>query len=208
MHKLSVLIVDDHPLFREGLRTLLSSVPEMVIIGEAANGREAIEQATFLQPDIVLMDLQMPEVDGIEATQHIAATVPHARVIIVTMFEDTDAIFAAIRAGAYGNILKSSGQDDLFHVMRMVAEGEAIIGPEIARRIISYFPDAPASPSGTSGKDLAKLSDQERRILEMVAQGASVDTIADELSLSLRSVGEYIAGSLSKLHQLNGHSHI
>ena len=129
MEPIRILIADDHTLFRDGLRAVLNSVADAEVVGEAATGDEAIAQAVLLQPDVVLMDVQMPAVNGIEATRRIVRTNPHIGIIIVTMFEDDDSVFSAMRAGARGYVLKGADQSEMLKVIRAVAQGEALFGP-------------------------------------------------------------------------------
>src|SRR5437762_4457156 len=143
MDSLHILIADDHPLFRKGMRTLLTATAGTEVIGEATTGQEVIELAATLQPDVILMDLQMPGINGIEATRQILHTSPHIGVLVLTMFEDDDSVFAAMRAGARGYLLKGADQKEILRAIRSVANGEAIFAPAIAQRLISFF----ASPS-------------------------------------------------------------
>src|SRR5918997_1661168 len=142
-----ILVADDHALFRDGLRALFGSLPDAEVVGEAATGEEAVKRAEELQPDVVLMDIQMPGVNGIEATRRIVSQSPHVGVVVVTMFEDDDSVFAAMRAGAKGYVLKGADQDEILTVIRAVAAGEAHFGPQIARRLMSFFSARPAVPS-------------------------------------------------------------
>ncbi|HEY1348057.1 MAG TPA: response regulator transcription factor [Ktedonobacteraceae bacterium] len=139
MDPLRILIADDHPLFRDGLRILLSSIPDMQVIGEVATGDQALIQARVLQPDIILMDIKMPGMNGIEAARRILQASPHIRVLILTMFEDEDSMFTAIRAGERGYILKGAVQEETLRAVRAVAHGEAIFGAGVAERLIRYF---------------------------------------------------------------------
>ncbi len=134
-----VLIADDHPLFREGMRGRLDRVADVVVVGEAASGDEAVEMARGLEPDIILMDIKMPGLNGIEATREIVRAIPSVGVLVLTMFEDDDSVFAAMRAGAKGYLLKGADKDELLLAIRAVARGEAVFGPGIARRLIQYF---------------------------------------------------------------------
>src|SRR6266699_2389259 len=143
METIRVLIADDHPVFRSGLRTLLASVPETEVVGEVSTGEEAIAQAATLQPDVILMDLHMPGQNGIEATRAILRVSPHIGILVLTMFEDDDSVFAAMLAGARGYLLKGADQAEILRAIRSVANGEAIFAPAIAQRLISFF----ASPS-------------------------------------------------------------
>jgi DNA-binding NarL/FixJ family response regulator len=148
---LRVLIADDHPLFRKGLRALLGAVSDFALVGEAETGQAAVERALALQPDVVLMDLQMPGGSGIEATRQIVAASPLAKVLVVTLFEDDDSVFAALRAGARGYVLKDADEDELIRAVRAVAGGEAIFGPAVAGRVLAFFAaPRPSVPPGSS----------------------------------------------------------
>ena len=170
MDALRVLIADDHPIFRDGMRALLASVPDIEVVGEAATGDEAIAMAAELQPDVVLMDLQMPGIGGIEATRQILHASPHIRVLVVTMFEDDYSVFTAMRAGARGYIVKGAKPDEMLRAVRSVGSGDAIFSPAIAVRLIDFFsaPKPPVPP-----QTFPELSDREREILDLIAQGAS-----------------------------------
>src|SRR5260221_5415667 len=148
METLRVLIADDHPIFRNGMRALLASVPDVEVAGEATSGDEAIAQAAALQPDLILMDLQMPGVGGIEATRRILLASPHIRILVVTMFEDDHSVFAAMRAGARGYVVKGVNPEEMLHAVRAVGSGEAIFSPAIAARLIEFFaaPRPPVPP--------------------------------------------------------------
>jgi DNA-binding NarL/FixJ family response regulator len=196
MESIRVLIADDHPVFRDGLRTLLGSLPEAELVGEAATGEEAVNMAVATQPDVILMDLQMPGINGIEATRRILSTTPHIGVLVVTMFEDDDSVFAAMRAGARGYLLKGADQREILRAVRSVANGEAIFGPAIAQRLISFFANPrPSMPPQT----FPELTDREREILELIAQGHSNTTIADTLVLSQKTVRNHVSNIFSKL---------
>src|SRR5918994_5607114 len=134
-----VLIADDHPLFREGMRGRLDRVTDIEVVGEAASGDEAVEMARRLEPDVILMDIKMPGMNGIEATREILRSIPRVGVLVLTMFEDDDSVFAAMRAGAKGYPLKDSGGEGVVHAIRAVASGEAVFGPGVAERIMGYF---------------------------------------------------------------------
>src|SRR5215469_17022446 len=136
---LRILLVDDHPLVRNGLRALLASVPDTTVVGEAANGEEAIDQAADLQPDIILMDLHMPGLNGVEATRRILQASPHIGILVLTMLEDDSSVFAAMRAGARGYLLKGADQAEVLLAITAVARGEAIFSPQIAKRLMQYF---------------------------------------------------------------------
>jgi DNA-binding NarL/FixJ family response regulator len=196
MKPIRILVADDHALFRDGLRALFLSVPDTEVAGEAATGEEAIARAVDLQPDVVLMDIQMPGVNGIEATRRIVRDSPHIGVIVVTMFEDDDSVFAAMRSGARGYVLKGADQDEILKVIRAVAAGEALFGPEIARRLMSFFSaKEPAAPA----EAFPELTAREREVLDIIAQGRNNQEIAKELYLSPKTVRNHISNIFTKL---------
>ncbi len=196
MEPIRILIADDHPLFRDGLRALLASVPDTEVIGEVATGEDAIAQATALQPDLILMDIQMPGVNGIEATRRILQASPHIGVIVLTMFEDNDSVFAAMRAGARGYILKGADQAEILRAIQAVASGEALFSPAIAKRLMHFF--AAAQPS-TPSSAFAELTEREHEILNLIAQGHNNAEIAERLVLSAKTVRNHISNIFSKL---------
>ena len=196
MEKIRILIADDHPLFRDGLRALLNSVADTEVVGEATSGAEAISIAAALQPDIILMDINMPGVNGIEATRSILQTSPHIGVLVVTMFEDDDSVFAAMRAGARGYLLKGADQAEVLRAIHAVASGEAIFSPAIAHRLMQYF-----SAVSSQMRPLAfpQLTEREREILELIAQGHSNTDIATRLYLSAKTVRNHVSNIFNKL---------
>jgi DNA-binding NarL/FixJ family response regulator len=191
-----VLIVDDHPLFRDGLRGLLESVGDLEVAGEAGSGEEAIALAGALQPDVVLMDLNMPPPDGIEATRRIVADSPRANVLVVTMYEDDESVFAALRAGARGYVLKGASQAETLRAIRAVGNGEAIFGPSIASRVMRYF--ACPQPAATASL-FPELTQRETEILRLIAQGRTNEDIAERLVLSLKTVRNHVSNICGKL---------
>ena len=146
MERIRLVIADDHPFYRQGVRAMLEGESSLEVIGEAATGDEAVAQAAALQPEVILMDLKMPGTNGIEATRRILATSPHMKILVVTMFEDDDSVFAAMRAGARGYVLKDADQDELVRAVTAIARGEAIFSPAIAERLIHYSPPCPQQP--------------------------------------------------------------
>ncbi len=196
MEPIHILIADDHALFRSGLRSLLASVPDTDVVGEASTGQDAIAQAEALQPDVVLMDIQMPGLNGIDATRRIVATSPHIGVIIVTMFEDDDSVFAAMRAGARGYVLKGADQEEMLRTIRAVARGEALFGPAIAARLMTYF----STPRPTvSPQVFPELTDREREVLQLIAAGHNNEVIAHRLVLSPKTVRNHVSNIFNKL---------
>ena len=191
-----LVIADDHPLYRRGMRALLSTVPDMIVVGEADSGTTAARISAELAPDVVLMDLQMPGGSGIQATLEITRNSPSTRVLVVTLFEDDDSVFAALRAGALGYILKDTDDEEMVRAIRAVANGEAIFGPVIATRVLAYFAAGrPAPPPAV----FPSLTDREREILHLVAQGRSNPDIARELSLSPKTVANHVSNIFGKL---------
>ncbi len=193
---LEVLIVDDHPLFRSGMRALLDADPDTVVVGEATSGEEAVAMAARLQPDVVLMDLQMPGTSGIEATRRIVATSPHIRVLVVTMFEDDTSVFTALRAGARGYVLKGANPDEILRAIQLVGSGQAIFSPSVATRLIDFF--GTLQPTALP-QAFPELTEREREILELIAQGRSNTDIAKSLSLSSKTVANYVSNIFGKL---------
>ncbi|MDQ5853285.1 MAG: response regulator transcription factor [Chloroflexota bacterium] len=192
-----VLIADDHQLFRDGLRALLLADPRAEVVGEAATGDAAVAMAASLQPDVILMDLQMPALNGIEATRQIVTASPHIRVLVVTMFSDDQSVFAAMRAGARGYLLKGASHGEMLQAIHAVAAGAAIFSPEIAVRMAAFF--AAMGPSAAPPSLFPELSERERTILEMIAQGRKNAEIAAELVLSEKTVRNHVSNILSKL---------
>ena len=196
MEPLRVLIADDHPLFRHGIREFLNLAAEIQVVGEATSGQEAITQAEALQPDVILMDVNMPGVNGIEATRRILHDSPHIRILVVTMFEDDGTVFAAMRAGGRGYILKDAEKENILRAIQAVANGEAIFSPTIATRLIDFF----ATQASTLPKEIfPSLTEREREILQLIARGRANADIARELSLSSKTVYNYVSNILSKL---------
>lgn len=196
MTPLRILIADDHPLFRKGMRTLLVSMPETEVVGEATTGKETVDRALALQPDIVLMDLQMPEGGGLTAIRSLTSTNPEMRILVVTLFEDDESVFAALKAGARGYVLKDADEDEMIRAIQAVARGEAIFSPAVASRLMDYFTAARTSPHAEAFPD---LTEREREILAMIARGRSNYEIAEELSISLKTVRNHASNIFSKL---------
>ena len=191
-----VLIADDHPLFREGMRGRLDRVADIEVVGEAASGDEAVELAHKLEPDIILMDIKMPGLNGIEATREIQRANPQIGILVLTMFEDDDSVFAAMRAGAKGYLLKDSGGEGVVHAIRAVASGEAVFGPGVAERIIGYFS---APRAAAPQRAFPELTEREEEVLSLVAQGKSYREIARQLFVSLKTVINHVSNILLKL---------
>ena len=192
--RIRIIIADDNGEFREGLRGLLAAQPDLAVVGEAATGEGALALAARLLPDVVLMDLQMPGLNGIEATRRLVASSPHVGVLVVTMFEDDDSVFAAMRAGARGYLLKGARKAETLRAIRAVASGEAIFSPAIARRLVGFF--AAVRPAPTA---FPELTEREREILALIARGQGNQEIADRLSLSLKTIRNHVSSIYGKL---------
>lgn len=190
-----MLIVDDHPMFRYGLASLLGSHPDLQVAGEAQTGREAVTMAVELQPDVVVMDLNLPELDGVEATRRITAAAPHVGVLVLTMLEDDDTVFAAIRAGALGYYLKGAGHEEIVRAIRVVGDRQAVYGPAIADRILAYFSRVPRSATA-----FPQLTEREVEVLRLVAGGLNNAEIARRLALSTKTVRNHVSNIYAKLH--------
>ncbi len=196
MDSIRLYIADDHQLFRDGLRALFLSIDDIDIAGEASDGQTAIDEIAQLQPDVVLMDIQMPGVNGIEATRKISSTSPHIGIIILTMFDDDDSVFAAMRAGARGYILKGADQHEMLRTIRAVSDGEALFGPEIANRLMEFFSGlSPQSPHEV----FPELTEREHEVLELIARGSNNQEIADRLVIANKTVRNHVSNIFSKL---------
>jgi DNA-binding NarL/FixJ family response regulator len=187
-----LLVVDDHPAYRRGLELMLAGADDIAIVGEADTGDKALDQAAALTPDVILMDLRMPGLDGIEATRRLTRSGSTAAVVVLTMFQDDDSVFAAMRAGARGYLLKGAEQDEIVRAIRAVAAGEAIFGPEIAQRVIAHF----TSGSGSTAAAFPSLTDRER---EVDAAGQGNAAIAHHLMISLKTVRNHVSNIFTKL---------
>jgi DNA-binding NarL/FixJ family response regulator len=190
-----LLIADDHPAYRRGLELMLAGGGDIELVGEAATGEDAVALAGSLTPDVILMDLRMPRLDGIEATRRLRRAGSAAAVVVLTMFEDDDSVFAAMRAGARGYLLKGAEQDEIVRAIRAAAAGEAIFGPQIAQRIIAHF----AAGAGSVAAAFPSLTDREREVLDLVAAGKGNATIAHDLMISLKTVRNHVSNIFTKL---------
>jgi len=190
-----VLIADDHPLFRDGLSALVDEGPDTELAGSATTGTEAVDLAIATQPDVVVMDLHMPGLNGIEATRRIVADSPHIAVLVLTMFDDDDSIFSALRAGARGYLLKGADQEQIRAAIRAAANGEIIFGTQLAARMLAYFTAGATAPP----QAFPQLTDREREVLDLVAQGRANAVIAAKLGLSQKTVRNHVSNILTKL---------
>jgi DNA-binding NarL/FixJ family response regulator len=195
-----VLIADDHPIFRFGMRTLLTALPDFTVVGEAVTGEEAVHLTNELLPDLVLMDINMPGLGGIEATARIREQQPHTAILVVTMLDD-ESVFSAMQAGARGYLLKGAEPSETLRAIRAVASGEAIFSPGVAQRLLDYFAHPPEIPPHRDV--LADLSGREREVLTLIAQGLTNAAVAERLVLSPKTVRNYISEIFSKLQVAN-----
>ena len=193
-----ILIVDDHPLMREGMRALVSSYADIEVAGEAADGEEAHRKVLRTKPDVVVMDLHMPGTNGVDATRAILQAAPATRVLVLTMFEDDESVFAAMRAGASGYLIKGAQQEEIILAIRSVAAGQAIFGPTVAKRIIAYFSAAPAT-AVRSAEPFPELTTREREVLDLIAAGRPNNAIARTLVISTKTVSNHISAIFAKL---------
>lgn len=194
---LRVLVVDDHEEFRHSLEVLLGAMDDVEVVGRAGDGRRAVALALDLQPDVVLMDLHMPDLNGVEATARIVQSSPHIAVLVLTMMEDDDSVYAAVRAGARGYLLKGARRSEIRRAIESVGAGEVIFGPGIAERVMTYFRHARSRPTAEAFPD---LTDRERVVLGKIAEGQDNAQIARELGLSVKTVRNHASNIFAKLH--------
>lgn len=195
-----ILLADDHRFFRNGVRVLLETVAGFEVVAETSNGEETVKAALEHKPDLILMDLQMPDMNGIETTRRIVRELPAIGIIIVTMFEDTDSVISAMRAGARGYILKDADEDELIRSIRAVASGEALFGPAIAKRLMNYITDV--SPVANP-QAFPELTEREREVLMQIAKNKTNQEISEVLGLTLKTVRNHVSTILSKLQVLD-----
>jgi DNA-binding NarL/FixJ family response regulator len=194
--RVGVLLADDHPLYRRGLRQLLDSLESVTVLGEVEDGAAAVAAAQELQPDVVVMDLNMPGMDGVEATRRVVAASPHIGVLVVTMHDDDDSVFAAMRAGARGYLLKGADAAEIARAVQAVAGGEAIFGPSVARRVLEWF--AAPRPAAMTAV-FPELTEREHEVLDLIAAGRSNPDIAATLVLSPKTVRNHVSNIFTKL---------
>lgn len=198
MSDIRVVVVDDHQIVRDGLSALLGALDGIEVVGAAADGRDALHVVAETSPDVVVMDIQMPGLDGIEATRFIASRQPDVRVVMLTMNEDDDTVLAAIRAGASGYLLKGSGAEEVRNAVRAAAAGGLVFGAALAGRVASYF--SGVLPTPEKDEPFPDLTERERTVLEMLAAGRSNDAIAGELHVSNKTVRNAVSSIYTKLH--------
>jgi len=199
MNPITILLVDDQPLFREGLRTLLSVQPDLKVVGEAGDGEEAIKLCRTLKPAVVLMDLQMPVLDGVEATRRLHHEQPDSRVIVLTTFDDDEMVFDGLRAGALGYLLKDAPSEKLAEAIRAAARGESFLQPSIAAKVVAEFARLTTKRSPPAQTLIEPLSDREQEILALIATGATNREIGNQLFLAEGTVKNHVTNVLGKL---------
>ena len=189
-----VVLADDHPVVRAGLAALLTSLDGIEVVGVASTGREAVREVITMRPDVAVLDLQMPDLDGFAATRELVRSAPDVAVLVLTMFEDDDSVFAAMRAGARGYLVKGAEQEEIARAIRAVAAGEAIFGPGVARRVLGFFSAPPPA-----AEPFPELTSREREILDLLAAGLSNTAIADRLNLASKTVANNVSTIFTKL---------
>jgi DNA-binding NarL/FixJ family response regulator len=194
VQQIRVLIADDHPVVRRGVAALLSSLDGVEVVGEAANGEDAVREAQLCRPDVVIMDVQMPGLDGIEATRRLARAVPEVFVLMLTMFEDDETVFGAVQAGARGYLLKGAGQAEILAALQSVVAGQLVVGPEVARRLVKRIGVGAVVPQA-----FPELTARELEILDLIAQGKNNTAIAVQLGVAVKTVGNHISAVFAKL---------
>lgn len=192
---LRILLADDHPVVRAGLRALINTIEDLEVVGEAADGEEALRETLLLRPDVVLMDVRMDGVDGVEATRRIRAAVPQTAVLMLTMYDDDATVFTAMQAGARGYLLKGATQAEIVNAVHAVAAGQAIFGPAVAARMLGFFSSPPVAPESP----FPTLTDRERDILDLLAGGRRTALIAEQLFLSPKTVSNHLTSIFAKL---------
>lgn len=196
MEPIRVLVCDDHDPFRQGLQIMLATDPGLAVVGDAVDGQQAVTQAAALQPDVILMDLQMPRLNGLEATRRIVAASPHIRILILTMSDDTATVFHALQAGALGYILKGARKGNIIRSIHNVYHGEVVFGAAVAQHVISHFARVQAD---VRADVFPQLSERESEILNLMARELSNEAIAERLGISLKTVRNYVSNICTKL---------
>ncbi|MFF7599689.1 response regulator [Streptomyces mirabilis] len=194
-----VVLADDQQLIRTALRMVIADIEDVEVVGEAADGEEAVTRTEELRPDVVVMDIRMPGVDGIEATRRITTGAGESRIVVLTTFDDDDYVYGALRAGASGFLVKDMALDDIIGAIRVVAAGDALIAPSVTRRLIQDFTSARSSEPARPRRDLTAITDREREVLTLVGTGLSNTEIAERLFISVATAKTYLTRLLSKL---------
>ncbi|OPG13386.1 response regulator transcription factor [Microbispora sp. GKU 823] len=194
-----ILLADDQPLVRSGLRVLIADHPDLEVVGEAATGAEAVRLVGDLGPDVVVMDIRMPGMDGIEATRRITAGPATTRVLVLTTFDEDDHVYGALRAGASGFVVKDMALDDILAAIRVVAAGDALIAPSVTRRLIADFVRRPGAAPGRSPRPIEGITEREREVLTLVGRGRSNTEIAEDLFITVATAKSHVSRLLTKL---------
>jgi DNA-binding NarL/FixJ family response regulator len=197
--RLTVLVADDHPMYRNGIRAALDDVEDIDVVGEATDGDQAVAAAQSLRPDVVLMDLHMPGTNGIEATRRLVTEMPGVGVLVLTMFDDDESLFAAVRAGARGYLVKGAAQEQIVRAIRAVAGGEVVFGSGVAERVITFFA-ASGRIGSRAGRQFPELTERELEVLELIARGLNNTEIARRLVVSDKTVRNHVSSVFTKLH--------
>lgn len=196
---MNIVIAEDHPMFRSGVRNLLQTTDDLIVVGEASNGNDVLELAGRLQPDLILMDIRMPGLNGIEATRLIKQRYPAIEVLILTMYQEDQSVLTAMQAGAKGYVLKDADEEELLRSIRMVGAGSAVFSSDIAGRMMHYFSPPPAHAAASQDPVLSELTKREMEILELIMEDASNAQIAAKLHISAKTVANYVSNILNKL---------
>jgi NarL family two-component system response regulator LiaR len=199
MDKISVMLVEDHVLVREGTREMLDREPDLQVVAEAGDGEQAVQLAAEYRPDIIIMDISMPKFNGIEATRQIKAADPAASVLVLTAYDDDQYVFAFLEAGAAGYLLKDVSTGDLIQAIRAVHEGESVLHPAVARKVIDYFARHPNGGDDVRSDSLERLTDREMEVLALAGKGMTNREIAADLTISIRTVQVHLSNIFSKL---------
>lgn len=203
---ISIFIVDDHQIFRDGLKLLFENTEDMQVSGEAQSGEDALAQLAALEPDLILMDIHLPGKNGIEVTHELKARNPAHKILMLTMFEDHQSVFAAMRAGALGYVLKGINHAEMVQTVRMAAAGGAVFSPQIAQYILQWFTQGDHQPPAATPVELPVLTQREQDVLQLLAEGCDNNTIADRLTVTEKTVRNYVSQLLKKLEVSDRHA--